>query len=48
MKMAGASTVVVQDLIGHESGAISANYTHIDEKSKSAALATLPDIFAEK
>ncbi len=45
MKIAGASAAVVQDLIGHESDAISANYTHIDEEAKSAALGTLPDIF---
>jgi len=34
----------VQDIIGHESAAISANYTHIDDVAKRWALAKLPDI----
>jgi integrase len=44
MKNAGVSAVIVQDLIGHESAAISANYTHVDESVKRSALASLPDI----
>jgi integrase len=44
MKNAGISSAIVQDIIGHESAAISANYTHIDEAVKKTALASLPDI----
>jgi len=45
-KNAGVSHVVVQDIIGHDSEAVSRNYTHVDEDAKSKALAALPDIFA--
>jgi hypothetical protein len=34
----------VQDIIGHDSEAMSAHYTHIDEASKRSALEKLPDI----
>ena len=44
MKNAGISSAIVQDIIGHESAAISDNYTHIDERIKRTALASLPDI----
>jgi integrase len=44
LKNAGVSSAIVQDIIGHESAAISANYTHIDETTKRIALASLPDI----
>ena len=44
MKNAGVSAAIVQDIIGHESAAISANYTHIDEPTKRTAIASLPDI----
>ena len=44
MKNAGISPAIVQDIIGHESAAISANYTHIDEAAKRLALGSLPDI----
>jgi integrase len=44
MKNAGISPAIVQDIIGHDSEAISAHYTHIDEVGKRSALEKLPDI----
>jgi integrase len=44
MKNAGVNASVVMDIIGHESEAISAHYTHIDEDTKRRALAKLPRI----
>jgi integrase len=44
MKNAGISAAIVQDIIGHESAAISANYTHIDEEAKRNALSKMPDV----
>jgi hypothetical protein len=44
MKNAGVSAAVVMDIIGHESEAVSAHYTHIDEETKRAALNALPDL----
>ena len=44
LKEAGASEAVTRDIIGHESAEISRHYTHVDEKSKRAALNLLPDI----
>ena len=44
MKNAGISSAIVQDIVGHESEAISANYTHIEESAKRVALGSLPDI----
>jgi integrase len=44
LKNAGVPSAIVQDIIGHESAAISANYTHIDEATKRTALAALPDV----
>jgi integrase len=44
MKNAGINASVVMDIIGHESEAISAHYTHIDEDTKRAALNSLPDL----
>ena len=38
MKEAGIPEAVVRDIIGHESKVVSANYTHIDEATKLAAL----------
>jgi integrase len=47
MKNAGISSAIVQDIIGHESAAISASYTHIDERAKRTALEQMPDVIAE-
>ena len=44
MKNAGINAPVVMDIIGHESEAISAHYTHIDEDTKRKAIALLPSI----
>ena len=44
MKTSGVSAAVVQDIIGHESEAVSRNYTHVDAETKRAAIAKLPDI----
>jgi site-specific recombinase XerD len=44
MKNAGISPAVVQDLVGHESAAMSAHYTHIESDAKRKALDTLPVI----
>jgi integrase len=46
MKNAGISSAIVQDIIGHESAAVSAHYTHIDGDAKRSALAALPDLQA--
>jgi integrase len=42
MKNAGISSAIVQDIIGHDSAAISANYTHIDEATKRVAMNAMP------
>jgi integrase len=44
LKKAGVSESVAMDLIGHDSAAMSANYTHTDDKARRAAIAKLPDI----
>ena len=44
LKTSGVSAVVAQDIIGHDSEAVSRNYTHIDAETKRAAIAKLPDI----
>ncbi|NDJ14627.1 MAG: integrase, partial [Acidobacteriia bacterium] len=45
LKNAGVSEVVARDIIGHDSAAVSANYTHVDEDTKRKAVDLLPDIF---
>ena len=44
MKNAGVSPAIVQDIIGHDSPAVSAHYTHIDESAKRKALNAMPDV----
>jgi integrase len=44
MKNAGISPAIVQDIIGHDSPAISAHYTHIEESAKRRAIESLPDL----
>ena len=46
MKNAGISPAIVQDVIGHESKAVSANYTHIEESAKRRAVEAIPDVLA--
>ncbi|WP_395736328.1 tyrosine-type recombinase/integrase [Prosthecobacter sp.] len=41
---AGVSRSIVQDIVGHESAAVNATYTHLDRTTKSNAVAKLPDI----
>jgi integrase len=47
LKNAGVSDAVVMDIIGHESAAVSRNYTHIDDDAKRRAIALMPDIMAK-
>ncbi len=44
MKNAGISAPIVQDIIGHDSSAISAHYTHIESDAKRTALDAMPDV----
>jgi integrase len=44
LKNAGISPAIVQDIIGHQSAAVSANYTHIEENAKRKALEAMPDV----
>ena len=44
MKNAGISPPIVQDIIGHDSPAVSAHYTHIEESAKRRAIKSLPDV----
>jgi integrase len=44
MKNAGISPAIVQDIIGHDSPAISAQYTHIAESAKRQAIDAMPDV----
>jgi len=45
LKNAGVPAAVAMDIIGHESEAISRHYTHIETKTKRAALKKLPKLF---
>lgn len=44
LKNAGVSDVVAMDIIGHNSEAVSRQYTHIDMETKRRALEVLPDV----
>jgi hypothetical protein len=44
MKDAGISPAIVQDIIGHDSPAVSAHYTHIGEAAKRQAIDAMPDV----
>lgn len=46
LKSAGVSDAIARDIIGHESVAVSQNYTHIDDATKREALEKLPDLTA--
>lgn len=37
---------MTRDIVGHESVAVSRNYTHIEAETKRAALDKLPDVTA--
>jgi len=45
LKNAGVSDVIARDIIGHESPAVSRQYTHIDDATKRRALDDMPDVF---
>ena len=45
LKNAGVSDAVARDIIGHDSEAISRQYTHIDLAAKRKAIEALPDLF---
>lgn len=44
LKSAGVNDSVAMDIVGHETAAVSRNYTKIDDAAKRAAIAKLPDI----
>jgi integrase len=44
LKSAGVGDSVAMDLVGHETKAVSRNYTKISDDAKRAAIAKLPDI----
>ena len=44
LKNAGISPAIVQDIIGHDSEAMSRHYTHIDMPTKREAMNKMPDI----
>jgi integrase len=44
MKNAGVSPAIVQDIIGHDSAAVSTQYTHIEDSAKRRAIEKLPDV----
>jgi len=44
LKNAGVSDVIARDIIGHESEAVSRNYTHIESETKRRALDSMPDL----
>lgn len=46
VKNAGVCDVVARDIIGHESEAVSRNYTHIETNTKRAAVDKMPDVTA--
>lgn len=48
LKSAGVSDSVAMDIIGHDTSAVSRNYTKIDEAAKRAAIGKLPDITIEQ
>ena len=48
LKNAGISPAIVQDIIGHDSAAVSAHYTHIEADAKRNALNAMPNVFADR
>jgi integrase len=45
LKNAGAAEIVARDLVGHQSEAVSRNYSHVDETAKRKAMAGMEDVF---
>jgi integrase len=48
LKRAGVSNAIAQDIIGHDSEAVSRNYTHIDSGTRLEAVDKLPDFLGGK
>jgi integrase len=48
LKNAGVSNAIAQDLIGHDSEAVSRNYTHIDPETRRAALDKMPNLLQDQ
>jgi len=48
LKAAGASNAMAQMIVGHESPAVSANYTHLNEDDTSSYMQKLPDVTTPK
>jgi integrase len=46
LKNASVSDVIARDIIGHESEAVSRNYTHIDAETKRNAVDRMPDVLS--
>lgn len=44
LKRAGISNAIAQDIIGHDSEAVSRNYTHIDSETRLEAVDKMPDL----
>jgi integrase/recombinase XerD len=44
LKSAGVNDSITMDIVGHETAAVSRNYTKIDDSAKRAAIGKLPDI----
>jgi len=44
LKKAGVPAAVVQDIVGHDSAAMSRHYTHVDDDSKTQALQKMPEL----
>ena len=44
LKNAGVAASIVQEIVGHESSAMSDHYTHVDDGAKCEALAKLPTL----
>lgn len=44
MKNASISSAIVQDIIGHDSGEMSAHYMQVEHAAKAHALASRPDL----
>jgi hypothetical protein len=46
LKAAGVSDFMAREIVGHESAAISRQYTHLSTDDKRAAMQRLPDVSA--
>jgi type IV secretory pathway VirD2 relaxase len=44
LKAAGVSNFIAREIVGHESAAVSRQYTHVTTDDKRAAMQRLPDV----